>query len=93
MSASTTYASDIWSTGAGFAPGATPQTFVLAKGGLEWDRLGDTFKDATVETLTMVLVTLLISGILGLVIGMLLYTTRSGGILSNRPVYLSLIHI
>ncbi|HEY4597919.1 MULTISPECIES: methionine ABC transporter permease [Corynebacterium] len=54
---------------------------------MDWDRLGGTFTQAIYDTLTMVLATLVIGGLLGLVFGMLLYTTRPGGVLSNRPIY------
>ena len=52
-----------------------------------WDRLGPSLADAIVDTLIMVSTTLIVSGILGLGLGMLLYTTRTGGILQNRFVY------
>ncbi|GAB3942237.1 methionine ABC transporter permease [Corynebacterium tapiri] len=52
-----------------------------------WDRLGSTFVEAIVDTLFMVSVTMLAGGIAGLVLGVLLYTTRDGGILQNRPIY------
>ncbi|HJD49698.1 MULTISPECIES: methionine ABC transporter permease [Corynebacterium] len=54
---------------------------------MDWDRLGGTFTQAIYDTLTMVLATLVIGGLLGLVFGMLLYTTRPGGVLSNKPIY------
>ncbi|WPF66573.1 MULTISPECIES: methionine ABC transporter permease [unclassified Corynebacterium] len=59
-------------------------TTVLAA---DWDRLGDTFREAIADTLIMVSVTMLLSGLLGLAVGVLLYTTRSGGILKNPVVY------
>lgn len=62
-----------------------PDTMMLAA--LEWNRLGDTFIQAIYDTLTMVLATLVIGGLLGLVFGMLLYTTRANGVLANKPVY------
>lgn len=62
----------------------------LAKGQMDWDRLGPTFTKALTSTLYMVSVTLLISAVLGLVLGMLLYTTREGGVLANKPVYWTL---
>ena len=52
-----------------------------------WDRLGPSLADAIVDTLIMVSTTLIVAGILGLGLGMLLYTTRTGGILQNRFVY------
>ncbi|MCH4250099.1 MAG: ABC transporter permease [Microbacteriaceae bacterium] len=42
---------------------------------------------ATVETLWMVTLTLLIAGVAGLLFGVLLSTTRPGGILQNRVVF------
>ncbi|HJD91002.1 MAG TPA: ABC transporter permease [Corynebacterium urealyticum] len=54
---------------------------------MDWDRLGGTFTQAIYDTLTMVLATLVIGGLLGLMFGMLLYTTRPGGVLSNKPIY------
>ena len=60
-------------------------TMTLAQ--MDWDRYGDTFQKAIFETLYMVSITLLISSVLGLIIGLLLYTTRKGGILQNRVVY------
>ncbi|KQB84202.1 methionine ABC transporter permease [Corynebacterium oculi] len=59
-------------------------TTVLAA---DWDRLGGTFREAIADTLIMVSVTMLLSGLLGLAVGVLLYTTRSGGILKNSVVY------
>lgn len=53
----------------------------------DWDTLGPTFLTAIGETLWMVLVTMLIGGVLGLVLGILLYTTRRGGLLANRAVF------
>ena len=49
-----------------------------------WDRLGPSLADAIVDTLIMVSTTLIVSGILGLGLGMLLYTTRTGGILQKQ---------
>lgn len=64
---------------------AAPDTLILAA--MDWDRLSDTFAQAVTDTLTMVLTTLVIGGLLGLVFGMLLYTTRDNGVLANKPVY------
>ncbi len=58
-------------------------TTVLAA---DWDRLGDTFREAIADTLIMVSITMIVSGLLGLLVGILLYTTRSGGILKNSVV-------
>ena len=49
-----------------------------------WDRLGPSLADAIVDTLIMVSTTLSVAGILGLGLGMLLYTTRTGGILQKQ---------
>lgn len=54
---------------------------------MDWDRLGGTFQQAIFDTLYMVSITLIISAILGGIIGLALYTTREGGILANKPVY------
>lgn len=59
-------------------------TMILAA---DWNRLGPTFVDAIVDTLVMVVTTMVISGLLGLVLGILLYTTRDAGILRNKPTY------
>ncbi|NLZ57106.1 MAG: ABC transporter permease, partial [Corynebacterium sp.] len=60
------------------------QTMIMAA---DWNRLGDTFRDAILDTLIMVSITMVVSGILGLIVGLLLYTTRDGGILKNKFVY------
>ncbi|MEY6455296.1 ABC transporter permease [Corynebacterium pseudotuberculosis] len=52
-----------------------------------WSRLGDTFTSAIVDTLIMVSVALVVGGLLGLALGILLYTTRAGGILHNKFIY------
>lgn len=54
---------------------------------MDWDRYGNTFQKAIFDTLYMVSITLVISSVLGLMIGLLLFTTRKGGILQNRAVY------
>lgn len=48
--------------------------------------LGPEFWKAALETLYMTSVALVFGGVLGLVWGVILYITRSGGILPNRPV-------
>ena len=85
MSALTTFPPAAGSTATTTPATASPDTLVLAA--MDWDRLGDTFTQAIYDTLTMVLATLVIGGLLGLVFGMLLYTTRPGGVLSNKPIY------
>lgn len=56
----------------------------------DWDRLGPTFLASITDTLIMVCMAMVIGGILGLAIGVLLYTTRSQGILKNRALYTAL---
>ncbi|BBZ68032.1 putative ABC-type transporter, permease component [Mycolicibacterium insubricum] len=53
----------------------------------DWELLRPVFWESLWETLQMVVVTLVLGGFLGLVLGVLLYTTRSGSILANRWVY------
>ncbi|QNE88988.1 ABC transporter permease [Corynebacterium incognita] len=47
----------------------------------------DTFITAIIDTLIMVGTTMVVGGILGLGIGLLLYTTRPSGVLANKAVY------
>ena len=54
---------------------------------IDWQRLGPVFLDAIGQTLWMALTTLVVGGVLGLALGMLLYTTRPGGLLANRVVF------
>lgn len=49
--------------------------------------LGSEFWVAAIETLYMVSLTLLFGGVVGLAIGLGLYTTRSGSLLANRAVF------
>ncbi|TKV60857.1 ABC transporter permease [Nakamurella flava] len=51
----------------------------------DWSVLGPVFATSIVQTLVMVTVTMLLGGFFGLVLGVLLYTTRRGGLLANRP--------
>ncbi|MEX3610514.1 methionine ABC transporter permease [Rothia sp. LK2588] len=54
---------------------------------VDWNKFIPTkLLPAIQDTLYMVFWTMLIAGLLGLVIGALLYTTRQGNILANRPV-------
>ncbi|MBV7292641.1 methionine ABC transporter permease [Corynebacterium sp. TAE3-ERU16] len=53
----------------------------------DWNRFGGTFIDAIGDTLLMVIVTMIVGGFLGLIIGVLLYSTRSQGVLRNKFVY------
>jgi D-methionine transport system permease protein len=57
---------------------------------VEWGTFYGRVVDAALETLAMVLVTLGIGSALGLLIGLLLYATRSGNLLANRPVFAAL---
>ena len=57
-----------------------------------WDRLTPKLEEAIVDTLYMVVSTLIIAGIIGLGLCVLLYTTRSRGILSNKGLY-SLLNV
>ena len=52
----------------------------------DWGQLGPLLLENLWLTLYMVAVTLLVAGFLGLVFGILLYTTRRGGILQNTAV-------
>ncbi|QYH20203.1 ABC transporter permease [Corynebacterium aquatimens] len=52
-----------------------------------WDRLGPTFIEAIGDTMWMVAITMVVGGFFGLLLGILLYTTRPGGILQSSPIY------
>ena len=54
---------------------------------MSWDRLGPLLTDAFAETATMVLLTMLVGGVLGLVLGIALHVTRPGNILANKVVF------
>ncbi len=54
---------------------------------VDWSRFWVKVVDATGETVYMVLVTLALSALLGLAVGLVLFATRKGGILQNRPVF------
>lgn len=51
--------------------------------------LDSLFADAALETLYIVAITLGIGGLGGLLLGVLLYTTRAGGIAANRVVHVA----
>lgn len=53
----------------------------------DWERLQPVLIEAVGETLYMVGVALLVGGFFGLLMGLALYTTRTGNLLANRPVY------
>lgn len=52
-----------------------------------WEYLQPTLMDAIHTTLYMVALTGLCGGFFGLIVGVLLYATRSSGVLANKPVY------
>ncbi len=54
---------------------------------INWDVLRPIFWQSLWETLQMVITTLVVGGLLGLILGVLLYTTRKGGVLENKWVY------
>ena len=62
-------------------------TAILAAGETNWNRLAGPFQEAIVDTLVMVGTTLVLGGLCGLILGMLLYTTRAGGILQNKFIF------
>jgi D-methionine transport system permease protein len=55
--------------------------------GIDWATIGPLYVKAFGQTLYMVSVAMLAGGTAGLVLGMLLYTTRRGGLLQNGLVY------
>lgn len=65
----------------------TTNQLLLAAGKVDWDRLGPTYLDAITDTLFMVIITMIVGGFFGLIIGLFLYTTRQGGVLQNKVVY------
>ncbi|MFJ8894104.1 methionine ABC transporter permease [Leifsonia sp. NPDC102414] len=52
----------------------------------DWNTLWPVFVQSIGQTLWMVVATLVLGGILGLALGVLLYTTRRGGLLENRAL-------
>ncbi|EMF00985.1 ABC transporter permease [Streptomyces mobaraensis NBRC 13819 = DSM 40847] len=53
----------------------------------DWSVFWPKVVDATGETVYMVLVTLALSAVLGMAVGLTLYATRKGGVLPNRLVF------
>ncbi|MGC5616011.1 methionine ABC transporter permease [Georgenia sp. Z1491] len=53
----------------------------------DWENNWDVFLEAFLVTLQIVGTTLLIGGVVGLVLGTLLYATRRGGVLANRWLF------
>ncbi|WP_225803047.1 methionine ABC transporter permease [Streptomyces sp. NK15101] len=56
----------------------------------DWETLWPVFTTSIGQTLWMVAATMLLGGLLGLLLGILLYTTRRGGLLENRLVHTAL---
>ncbi|UFT98930.1 ABC transporter permease [Radiobacillus kanasensis] len=54
---------------------------------VEWATFWPRIVEATGETITMVLLTLIISSIIGVLMGLLFFVTRKGNILENRFVF------
>ncbi|MFA4082114.1 methionine ABC transporter permease [Mycobacteroides salmoniphilum] len=52
-----------------------------------WERLRPQLFEAFGDTLYMVSITLVVGGLIGLGLGVLLYTARSGGLLQNRALH------
>ncbi len=52
-----------------------------------WDNLGPMLGEAFGQTLYMVCIAMIIGGLAGLAIGVLLYTTRDGGVLRSKGLY------
>lgn len=65
----------------------TDSTVTLLAKDTDWNYLRPMFEDSIWQTLYMAVWGLVGGGIIGLVIGLLLYTTRAGGVLANRPVF------
>lgn len=57
-----------------------------AKPKTDWAEVRPELLQASLETIQMVAITMVIAGIGGFLIGLLLYTTRRGNILQNRPL-------
>lgn len=53
----------------------------------DWNFIWETWKEAVPTTLYMVVVAMLLAGVVGLLIGLLLYATRPGNLLQNRLVF------
>ncbi|SCQ64202.1 ABC D-methionine transporter, permease component [Propionibacterium freudenreichii] len=54
---------------------------------MNWDTIGPVYGKAIVETLIMVVITLGIGGFAGLLLGLGLYSTRRGGVMSNSGLH------
>lgn len=69
------------------APAAPAALIVPTANEWTWEEYGPLLLQETGHTLQMVLATMVIGGILGLFLGLLLYSTRPGGLYQNRTVY------
>ncbi|APF40938.1 methionine ABC transporter permease [Neomicrococcus aestuarii] len=54
---------------------------------IDWETMGPLLTQSLQQTLTMVVITMLLGGFFGLIIGILLYATRPGNILQNAVVF------
>lgn len=63
---------------------------VLAEAKPDWPRLRPELFDAFGATIYMVTWTMIVGGILGLIVGVMLYTTREKGIFANKFLYWTL---
>ncbi len=52
----------------------------------DWDRLSPILIEAIGQTLLMVIITMAIAGLLGFIVGVVLFTSRPGGILAHKVV-------
>lgn len=57
---------------------------------MDWPTLKPIYLDAIWQTLFMAVITLVVGGVLGLVLGIFLFATRRGGLLANRTANLVL---
>ncbi|MDR2748971.1 MAG: ABC transporter permease [Bifidobacteriaceae bacterium] len=60
---------------------------LFSAGKTDWSIIGPALIQAVQETLYMVMLTLLIGGILGMILGCILWSTRKGSIFSNPALY------
>lgn len=72
---------------AALATGTGPLQSVVKTASPDWDRLTPILIESVWETLYMVAITMGVGGLAGLLMGILLFTTRPGSILSNKPSY------
>ncbi|WP_336083899.1 methionine ABC transporter permease [Nocardia sp. SSK8] len=56
----------------------------------DWTKLRPILLESIGTTVYLVGVTFVVAGVIGLVLGTALYTTRKGGLLANAPIYLAL---